>query len=110
MNDENREDVSKYTDVKRCNFLVDSHLPSTKTTKLEPNYIADTEHWERIKCLPFLDAASTGIIGRLFWIPDLPFVPQRFKRVYGEYCLLQRRKKPTAETRIDAIPHIETLS
>lgn len=92
MNDENREDLGKYTDVRRCDFLVDSRLPSTETTALEPGFVDDEENWERVKCLPFLDAASTGVIGRLGWVPDLPFIPEPYRRVWGEYCLLKRRK------------------
>lgn len=110
MNDENREDVGKYTDVKHCTFLVDSHLPSTETTSFEPAYVKDGEHWERVKCLPFLDAALTGTLGRLGWVPDLPFVPQRFKRTWGEYCLLKRKKKlEKQEPRRMDLPRIETL-
>ncbi|KAF2688006.1 glycosyltransferase family 22 protein [Lentithecium fluviatile CBS 122367] len=91
MNDENIEDPGKYTDVKYCNFLIDSHLPSVSPTALEPNYIADTEHWEKLSCRSFLDASHTSAIGRILWVPDLPFVPQRFRRVWGEYCLLRRK-------------------
>lgn len=109
MNDENREDPSKYTDVKFCNFIVDSHLPSTGVTDLEPNFIDDDQNWERVKCLPYLDAASTGAVGRLGWIPDLPFVPAQFKRVWGDYCLLKRRKKQTAQEAKKPLPNIETL-
>ena len=109
MNNENREDIGKYTDVKHCNFLVDSHLPSTEATKSEPNFIADTEHWDKIKCLPFLDAAATGIVGRLSWVPNLPFVPEEYRRVYGEYCLLKRKKRQVADTKVNPVPHIETL-
>jgi alpha-1,2-mannosyltransferase len=93
MNDENREDIGKYTDVKRCTFLVDSHLPSTQSTALEPSYIQDEQTWEKVKCLPYLDNASTGIIGRLGWIPNAPFIPAKYRRVWGEYCLLKRRSK-----------------
>ncbi|KAK3683152.1 mannosyltransferase [Vermiconidia calcicola] len=108
MNDQNREDLGKYTDIKHCNFLVDSFLPSMEITKLEPHYIADEEHWERVKCLPFLDATSTGIVGRLGWIPDLPFVPKKFRQVYGEYCLLKRKtKRPVVEGRVAPVPNIE---
>jgi alpha-1,2-mannosyltransferase len=92
MNDENREDMSKYTDLGRCDFLVDSNLPSTVSSPLEPNYIEDEVHWEKIQCLPFLDAGSTGLLGRLGWIPDSPLVPAKYRRVWGEYCLLKRRK------------------
>lgn len=108
MNDENREDIGKYTDVKRCNFLVDMQLPSTVTTKLEPSYINDTQTWEKVKCLPYLDAASTGVIGRLGWVPDLPFIPAKYKRVWGEYCLLKRKKKQQPQVG-DRHLNIETL-
>lgn len=60
-------------------------------TALEPDYIADTEHWEKLKCEPFLDVARTHLLGRLFWVPDLPFVPEKLRRKWGEYCLLQRK-------------------
>jgi alpha-1,2-mannosyltransferase len=92
MNDENREDMSKYTDLERCDFLVDSNLPSTVPSALEPNYIQDEANWEKVECLPFLDAASTGLLGRLGWIPDSPLIPAKHRRVWGEYCLLKRKK------------------
>ena len=92
MNDENREDMGKYTDLDRCDFLVDSNLPSTVSSTLEPNYIQDEANWEKVECLPFLDAASTGLLGRLGWIPDSPFIPAEHRRVWGEYCLLKRKK------------------
>jgi alpha-1,2-mannosyltransferase len=111
MNDENREDLGKYTDLKRCTFMVDLHLPSTQTTKLEPSYTEDTQTWDRVKCLPYLDAASTGTVGRLGWVPDLPFIPAKYKRVWGEYCLLKRKKSESPEPRVvrNAPPSIERL-
>jgi alpha-1,2-mannosyltransferase len=90
MNDENLEDVGKYTDVDRCTFLVDSRLPSAPPTALEPSYISDSEHWEKMKCTSFLDASQTQLLGRLLFIPDLPFVPERLRRKWGDYCLLRR--------------------
>ena len=77
--------------VEHCDFLVDSRLPGTPPTTLEPDYISDTEHWETLKCVPFLDASQTHIIGRLLWIPDLPFIPASFRRKWGDYCLLRRK-------------------
>ena len=113
MNDENREDVGKYTDIKHCAFLIDSHLPSTETTSLEPAYVSQQSTWERVACSPFLDSASTSVVGRMLWMPDLPFVPEKYRRVCGEYCLLKRRKKERMEARMearmDAMPMIETL-
>ncbi|SMR56096.1 unnamed protein product [Zymoseptoria tritici ST99CH_3D1] len=108
MNDENREDLSKYTDLQRCNFMVDVNLPSTQTTALEPSYIDDQQIWDKVKCLPYLDAASTGIVGRLGYVPDLAFIPAKYKRVWGEYCLLKRRQKEQREYP-KALPNVERL-
>jgi hypothetical protein len=96
MNDENLEDPGKYTEIEHCNFLVDSRLPGSPTTALEPDYIADQQHWETLKCIKFLDASQTHILGRLIWIPDLPFVPERFRRKWGDYCLLRQRDPKAA--------------
>ncbi|KAH3939517.1 mannosyltransferase [Parastagonospora nodorum] len=89
MNDENLEDVGKYIDVDHCTFLIDSRLPSAPPTALEPSYISDTKNWEKMKCTTFLDASHTHLLGRLLFIPDLPFVPERFRRKWGDYCLLR---------------------
>lgn len=90
MNDMNQEDTGKHVDIKQCTFMIDSHFPSTHTTSLEPKYI-DSPEWERVKCAPFLDAASTGLIGRALWVPDMPFVPESLRRVWGQHCLLKQR-------------------
>ena len=60
-------------------------------TALEPDYVADTEHWETLKCESFLDVTRTHLLGRLLWVPDLPFIPEQFRRKWGQYCLLQRK-------------------
>lgn len=91
MNDENLEDVSKYTNIDHCTFLVDSHLSSATPTTLEPDYVFDNSRWKKLKCVSFLDASQTHILGRLLYIPDLPFVPEQFRRKWGEYCLLQHK-------------------
>lgn len=95
MNNENREDVGKYTDVRFCDFIVDSRLPSQVATVLEPDFVGDAEGWERVECLPFLDAGSTGLVGRVGWVPEFlqGWVPLGWRRVWGEYCLLKRRGK-----------------
>ncbi|KAI7239206.1 glycosyltransferase family 22 protein [Hortaea werneckii] len=110
MNDENIEDVGKYTEVKHCAFVVDSQLPSTKTTPLEPSYAGDEGTWERAGCQPFLDGFSTTVLGRTLWVPDLPLVPEPMKRVWGEYCLLKRKKKASPERErllsVKAVPYV----
>ncbi|KAF2487004.1 Alg9-like mannosyltransferase family-domain-containing protein [Neohortaea acidophila] len=109
MNDENREDPSKYTDIKHCDFVVDLRLPSTPATTQEPDFISDRETWERVKCLPFLDAAGTSTLGRLGWLPDSPLVPEQHRRVWGKYCLLKRRRGHGKGEK-GGLPHIEVLS
>ncbi|PSN64318.1 hypothetical protein BS50DRAFT_602058 [Corynespora cassiicola Philippines] len=100
MNDENREDPSKYIDIDHCHFLVDSRLPGAAPTTLEPDYIADSKNWEALACESFLDASTTSALGRLLWVPDWPFIPPQFRRRWGEYCLLlwipQDFKRPAA--------------
>jgi alpha-1,2-mannosyltransferase len=89
MNDENLEDIGKYTDVNRCSYLVDSGMPSAPPTELEPDYVSDSDRWQKLKCASFLDAGHTHLLSRLLFIPDLPFVPEQFRRKWGQYCLLR---------------------
>ncbi|KAK7748954.1 mannosyltransferase [Cytospora paraplurivora] len=105
MNDRNEEDVSKYTAIEQCNFLVDTQYPLNAEKGLalppnEPDYVADTEHWEIVKCLPFLDAGNTGLIPRMIWIPSwLSWIPEKYQRKWGQHCLLQQRaliEKPSS--------------
>ncbi|KAH8804692.1 glycosyltransferase family 22 protein [Xylogone sp. PMI_703] len=93
MNDQNIEDMGKYTDIRACDFLVDTYYNGTEATFFEPHYILDTENWEHVKCVPFLDASKTHILARTIWLPDLPFIPDKFRRVWGQHCLLKRRTK-----------------
>ena len=112
MNDENREDVGKYTEVRRCDFLVDSAMDGQTGTEREPRYVDDEAGWERVRCQRFLDAGSTGTVGRLVWVPDWAPVPQRWKRKWGEYCLLKRKEVKRRQVKIGdaAPPRIEHFS
>lgn len=91
MNDFNEEDPDKYVDISQCSFLVDSYFPGREATTLEPHYILDESQWESVSCANFLDASQTGLLGRLIWVPNLPFIPDQLQRKWGQYCLLQRR-------------------
>ncbi|KAJ5738758.1 GPI mannosyltransferase [Penicillium malachiteum] len=91
MNDLNLEDPSKYTDISECSFLIDSYFPGREETELEPHYILQDTQWETLSCATFLDTAQTGLLGRLIWVPNLPFIPDQFQRKWGQYCLLQRK-------------------
>ncbi|KAJ9199287.1 CAZyme family GT22 [Paecilomyces variotii] len=91
MNDRNEEDSGKYTDISKCSFLVDSYFPGSTASELEPNYILDEATWEPLSCKSFLDTSQTPTLGRTIWIPDFPFIPARYRRHWGRYCLLKRR-------------------
>ncbi|KAL4909636.1 hypothetical protein BDW74DRAFT_165072 [Aspergillus multicolor] len=105
MNDRNEEDTGKYTDISQCSFLVDSHFPGREATALEPNYIQNEAQWEEMSCASFLDASHTGLLGRLVWVPDLPIIPDRFRRKWGQYCLLRRRTVDSEPERPTASPY-----
>ncbi|KAJ9615927.1 mannosyltransferase [Cladophialophora chaetospira] len=92
MNDRNEEDLGKYIDIKYCTYLVDSYMAGMEATEHEPLYVLDQEQWERVACAPFLDTSKTGLLARTIWVPDLPFVPPKYRRHWGEHCLLRRRK------------------
>ena len=56
-----------------------------------PDYALDESTWERISCAPFLDTSQTSLLARTIWIPDLPLIPAKHRRKWGEHCLLRRR-------------------
>ncbi|OAX78594.1 hypothetical protein ACJ72_07095 [Emergomyces africanus] len=92
MNDRNQEDPGKYTDISQCNFLVDSYFPGDEGSAMQPNYLLDKSAWEELSCKKFLDTKRTNLLGRLIWVPNLPFIPEKLQRKWGQYCLLGRRK------------------
>ncbi|KAI6713236.1 hypothetical protein JHW43_004216 [Diplocarpon mali] len=94
MNDQNIEDMGKYVDIRACDFLVDTYYPGSNASKFEPHYIKDEEHWDLVQCEQFLDASQTHLLGRIVWIPDLPFVPDKFRRKWGAHCLLKKKAMP----------------
>jgi alpha-1,2-mannosyltransferase len=91
MNDRNEEDLGKYVDISQCSYLVDSSFPGRAATELEPDYVHDESEWETITCTNFLDTSQSSALGRLIWVPDFPMLPARFRRSWGQYCLLKRR-------------------
>ncbi|KAK6515689.1 mannosyltransferase [Arthrobotrys megalospora] len=92
MNDLNQEDYSKYVPIDECDYLVDSYFPGREehAGSLEPNYILDGENWDRVTCQRFLDATQTPFLGRALWLPSWVYKDQR---VWGEYCILKKKKK-----------------
>lgn len=72
-------------------FLVDSYFPGSQASALEPPYVLDSKTWEELQCNSFLDTSQTSLLGRLFWVPDWDFIPNRFRRHWGRHCLLRQR-------------------
>ncbi|EGR51150.1 glycosyltransferase family 22 [Trichoderma reesei QM6a] len=95
LNDRNEEDLGKYVEPRMCSFLVDTQYPERKSSlsAKEPDYIADQNHWEVVKCVPFLDAANTHILARTLWVPDIDAIPEQYRRKWGRHCLLQRKRR-----------------
>ncbi|PSS29616.1 hypothetical protein PHLCEN_2v2764 [Hermanssonia centrifuga] len=90
LNDLNKEEPSFYVDVSTCDYLMDSFFPlHSETSRYEPAYAADTDHWDRVKCLPFLDARHSSLLTRALWMPG-----QRWQRLnnFGEICLLKHNE------------------
>jgi len=97
MNDHNEEDMGKYVDMRTCAFLVDTEYIENERRGAElppnePNYVADTENWEVLKCVPFLDAGNTSFLARALWLPDWSTIPDGLRRKWGRHCLLQRKR------------------
>ncbi|CAJ2513993.1 Uu.00g021120.m01.CDS01 [Anthostomella pinea] len=92
MNDMNQEDMAKYVDIRQCSFLVDTQYSENKDPlpPNEPDYVAD-EKWEVVKCEPFLDASKTHLLARVLWMPDWEVIPERFRRKWGQHCLLKKK-------------------
>jgi alpha-1,2-mannosyltransferase len=91
MNDRNKEDPGKYIDIAHCTYLVDTRLPSANSSKLEPDFVKDSQQWKIVMCANFLDSSRTSMLGRMIWLPDLQFLPERHRRQWGQHCLLSRR-------------------
>ncbi|KAI0998842.1 Alpha-1,2-mannosyltransferase [Podosphaera aphanis] len=110
MNDQNLEDENKYTEISSCSFLVDTYYPERAPSSLEPNYLLDTETWEAAKCISFLDATKTPLLGRILWLPELPqWFPkiwqviwrERTSRKWGKHCLLKRKRRNISSPNIN---------
>ncbi|KAI0469578.1 glycosyltransferase family 22 protein [Xylaria cf. heliscus] len=93
LNDRNEEDLAKYVDIRQCSFLVDTQYPEN-TDPLpphEPDYVADGDKWDIVKCERFLDASKTHLLSRVLWMPESNLVPEKYRRRWGRHCLLRRK-------------------
>lgn len=68
MNDENREEVSRYVDLEECHFVVDTDYSVYHGHDVP--YVRDP-HLEVVAAEPFLDTRSTPFPYRSFYVPFL---------------------------------------
>ncbi|XP_055329427.1 alpha-1,2-mannosyltransferase ALG9-like [Paramacrobiotus metropolitanus] len=90
MNDENKEEPSRYIDPCQCDYLVDLDNPGRETA-LEPSYVSKSNEWNIVYREKFLDASNSHRIYRAFYVP---FLSERMCS-FGDYVLLNR-KRPCA--------------
>ncbi|KAG0707441.1 glycosyltransferase family 22 protein [Suillus ampliporus] len=91
LNDLNKEAPEFYVPIESCDYLVDLDFPNhTVSSPLEPRYAIDNETWERVSCLPFLDASHSSLLTRTLWIPGSWW---QNENEFGDYCLLKNREK-----------------
>ncbi|KAA1467884.1 asparagine-linked glycosylation 9 protein isoform a [Dentipellis sp. KUC8613] len=95
LNDINREEPMHYVDVSSCDYLIDLDFPhDPAVAPHEPRYAIDNANWERVSCLPFLDARHSSLLTRTLWVPGETWQTQN---TFGDYCLLRNRKTVDAK-------------
>nr|XP_013811792.1 PREDICTED: alpha-1,2-mannosyltransferase ALG9 [Apteryx mantelli mantelli] len=86
MNDQNREEPSRYIDISKCHYLVD--LDTAAEAPREPRYSSNKEEWVTIAYKPFLDASRSSKLLRAFYIPLL----SEQHTWYANYTILKSRR------------------
>ncbi|XP_042199845.1 alpha-1,2-mannosyltransferase ALG9 [Callorhinchus milii] len=86
MNDQNKEERSRYVDVRQCHYLVDLDIQSE--TPREPRYSANKEDWTVVAYKSFLDAGRSSRFFRAFFIPFL----SHQHTIYANYTILKPRR------------------
>ncbi|KAK3828426.1 MAG: Alg9-like mannosyltransferase family-domain-containing protein [Benniella sp.] len=103
MNNQNKEAPEHYTPLDKCHYLVDldyggryADNQNESEDLVEPRYLQDKEHWERLYCKKFLDTqvgAGSNRWIRAFWIPNKITVAltRGQTKVWGDYCIARRK-------------------
>ncbi|XP_043356943.1 alpha-1,2-mannosyltransferase ALG9 isoform X4 [Dermochelys coriacea] len=90
MNDQNREEPTRYIDISKCHYLVD--LDRAIETSREPRYSSNKEEWVNIAYKPFLDTSRSSKLFRAFYVPFL----SEWHTSYANYTILKPRKSKQA--------------
>ncbi|XP_050541616.1 alpha-1,2-mannosyltransferase ALG9 isoform X2 [Daktulosphaira vitifoliae] len=67
FNDQNKEELDKYSDINLCHFLVD--LNNNLSSEFEPNYSELKTEWSIVKSVFFLNNQKTKLLFRTLYIP-----------------------------------------
>jgi len=91
LNDVNREEKSVYVDVATCDYLVDVDFPMHPVESInEPRYAIDSEVWDRVYCVGFLDAKHSSLLTRTLYLRSKWWQEQNS---FGDYCLLRNKAR-----------------
>ncbi|KAF8846076.1 glycosyltransferase family 22 protein [Paxillus ammoniavirescens] len=91
LNDLNKGAHDYYVPVETCDYLVDLDFPQHPTSsEHERRYAVDKQTWQRVICLPFLDASHSSLLTRTLWLPGVWW---QSKNEFGDYCLLKNRER-----------------
>ncbi|THH13499.1 hypothetical protein EW146_g6729 [Bondarzewia mesenterica] len=90
LNDYNMEEPMHYVDVSICDYLMDLDFPHDPVSSVyEPRWAVQTDTWDRVSCLPFLDARHSSVLTRTLWLPGETW---QTTNTYGDYCLLRNNR------------------
>ncbi|KAL0951587.1 hypothetical protein HGRIS_008268 [Hohenbuehelia grisea] len=91
LNDLNREEPAHYVPVETCDYIIDLDFPLHPSVSAhEPRYAIDTATYDRVACLPFLDARHSRLLTRTLWMPGEGW--QELNE-FGDYCLLRNKER-----------------
>ncbi|KAL5535984.1 ALG9 [Sanghuangporus sanghuang] len=89
LNDLNKEDMGHYVPISTCHYLIDLDFPEhPSSSPLEPRYAVDSDKWDRMHCVPFLDSRHSSLLTRVIWLPGKWW---QSRNSFGDYCLLKKR-------------------
>ncbi|KAI8361137.1 Alg9-like mannosyltransferase family-domain-containing protein [Mortierella sp. GBAus27b] len=102
MNNQNKEAPGHYTPLDKCHYLVDLDYSGRFTDQnesedlIEPRYLQDKDHWEKIYCKKYLDTqvgAGRNRWVRAFWMPNKITVAltRGQTKAWGDYCIARRK-------------------
>ncbi|KAG9508837.1 Alpha-1,2-mannosyltransferase ALG9 [Fragariocoptes setiger] len=87
MNYLNKEELSRYIDVFRCHYLIDSNNQN-ETTEFEPNYSSDTANWHIAAAHPILVPHKSPPLFRSFYVPFI----SSLENYYTDFYLLRNKR------------------